>query len=121
MAVKVGYKIRKLREAKDLTQEYMAHRLDISQNVYSKLESGSIKLTTERLKLISEILEVPEEVLLKDDFNVYNIYNNRYGYIENLKEENKELMKKLTVQIDYLHQENQRLIEIIKTLTDKLN
>jgi transcriptional regulator with XRE-family HTH domain len=116
---KLGYKILKIRESKDYTQEYMAQQLNISQNVYSKLERGEVKITTDRLTMISEILQVPEESLMKDDFNIFNIHNNTYGYIETLKEENKELFQKLTEHIDYLKQENMRLIKIIENLTTK--
>lgn len=36
----IGYKIKSIRELKNLTQEYMAEKLDISQAAYSKLEKG---------------------------------------------------------------------------------
>jgi len=50
--------IRKLRESRNYSQEYMAGKLRISQNTYSKLELGYTALTLERLILIATILEV---------------------------------------------------------------
>jgi transcriptional regulator with XRE-family HTH domain len=115
---RIGFKIRKLRESKDYTQEYMSSLLDISQNVYSKIESGAQKLTTERLKKIAEILDVKQEELINDDLKIFNIYNNNYGYIETLKEENKVLIKKLTDQLGFLQEQNKNLTRIIEKLTD---
>ena len=60
-------KIKNLREQKNLTQSYMAERLDISQNTYSKIETGGIKLTVDRLKQISEILQESVESILSQD------------------------------------------------------
>jgi len=57
-------KIRKLREAKNYTQEYMAHELDISPKTYGRLESGESPLKVEHLMKVSEILEVAVEDLL---------------------------------------------------------
>jgi len=50
--------VRKLRESRNYSQEYMAGKLRISQNTYSKLELGYTALTLERLILIAAILEV---------------------------------------------------------------
>lgn len=50
--------IRKLRESQNYSQEYMAVRLHISQNTYSKLELGYTALTLERLILIAGILNI---------------------------------------------------------------
>lgn len=62
--------IRKKREAKNYTQEYLAYKLNISQNAYSKIELGYTKITVERLFQIAEVLEINAIELLdvdKDD------------------------------------------------------
>jgi transcriptional regulator with XRE-family HTH domain len=50
--------IRNNREIRNYTQEYLAFKLNISQNAYSKIELGYTKITLERLFKIAEILEV---------------------------------------------------------------
>ncbi len=56
--------IRKVREAKNYTQEYLAYKLNISQNAYSKIELGYTKITVERLFQVAEVLETsPVELL----------------------------------------------------------
>lgn len=54
----VAGNIRKIREFRNYTQDYLAAKLGISQNAYSKIELGYSKLTLERLFQISIILEV---------------------------------------------------------------
>lgn len=53
----VAFNIRKQREEKNYTQEYLAAKLKISQNAYSKIELGYTKITLERLFQIADILE----------------------------------------------------------------
>ncbi len=53
----VATNIRRKREALNYTQEYLAAKLKISQNAYSKIELGYTKITVERLFQIAEILE----------------------------------------------------------------
>lgn len=65
-----GYKIRKIRELFDLSQAYMAHELNITQTTYSKIERGEVKLSTERLMKISEILDIKIEQILYFDQNI---------------------------------------------------
>ena len=97
MSIQTGNKIKKIREFKNYTQEYMGDKLGMSQNNYSKLETGQTKIDTDRLKKISEVLEVPVETILDDSqnitFNNSNNYNFFAGYVLNLQEENKELME----------------------------
>ncbi|OJW15790.1 helix-turn-helix transcriptional regulator [Mucilaginibacter sp. 44-25] len=53
----VAANIRRKRETLNYTQEYLAAKLKISQNAYSKIELGYTKITVERLFQIAEILE----------------------------------------------------------------
>jgi transcriptional regulator with XRE-family HTH domain len=53
----VAVNIRNKREKLNYTQEYLAAKLGISQNAYSKMELGYTKITVERLFQIAEILE----------------------------------------------------------------
>lgn len=59
--------IRKKRDEKNYTQEYLAYKLNISQNAYSKIELGYTKITVERLFQIAEVLEVSATELLDAD------------------------------------------------------
>ncbi|PWS27807.1 XRE family transcriptional regulator [Pedobacter yonginense] len=63
----VAGNIRKIREYRDYTQDYLAAKLKISQNAYSKIELGYSKLTIERLFQIAAILEVEVTHLLTLD------------------------------------------------------
>jgi transcriptional regulator with XRE-family HTH domain len=53
----VAINIRKRREDLNYTQEYLAAKLNISQNAYSKIELGYTKITVERLFQIADILD----------------------------------------------------------------
>jgi transcriptional regulator with XRE-family HTH domain len=63
----VAVNIRKIREHLNYTQEYLAMKLDISQNAYSKIELGYTKITLERLYQIAQVLEVDVIELIKAD------------------------------------------------------
>jgi len=54
----VAGNIRKIREFRNYTQDYLAAKLLISQNAYSKIELGYSKITLDRLFQIAIILEV---------------------------------------------------------------
>ena len=54
----IALNIKKARLDRNYSQEYVAGRLDISQNAYSKIELGHTKITVDRLSAIAEILEL---------------------------------------------------------------
>ena len=59
--------IRKIREFRNYTQDYLAAKLKISQNAYSKIELGYSSITLDRLINIAEILEVDLADLIGDN------------------------------------------------------
>lgn len=63
----VAGNIRKIREHRNYTQDYLAAKLAISQNAYSKIELGYSKLTLDRLFQIAIILEVKVMDLINAD------------------------------------------------------
>lgn len=63
----VAGNIRKVREYRNYTQDYLAAKLEISQNAYSKIELGYSKITLDRLFHIALILEVEVTQLLYFD------------------------------------------------------
>ena len=60
----IAANIRHKREYRNYTQEYLALKLNISQNAYSKIELGYTKITVERLFQIANILEFDVTELL---------------------------------------------------------
>lgn len=50
-------RIRERRETLNYTQAYVASKLKISQNAYSKIEAGITNFSVERLYEIAEVLE----------------------------------------------------------------
>lgn len=63
----VAGNIRKIREYRNYTQDYLAAKLAISQNAYSKIELGYSKLTLDRLFQIAIILDIKVMDLINID------------------------------------------------------
>jgi transcriptional regulator with XRE-family HTH domain len=66
-----GTTIRKFREYRNYSQDYIARKMGISQNAYSKIENNITQLTVNHVKNISQILEIPVIDLLRDDFEIH--------------------------------------------------
>jgi transcriptional regulator with XRE-family HTH domain len=74
----IGKKIRKLRELKELTQEYIASEIGLSQSAYSKIEAGETDITYQRLEKIADILEVkPEDIIAFNEQMIFNLHHNQ--------------------------------------------
>jgi transcriptional regulator with XRE-family HTH domain len=113
--VAIGNNIRRFREMRGYSQDYMANMLGLTQSAYGKIEKQAVKLTIDRLQQIAEILEIDLANLINaKNQNIFNLYNNQYanGYIENQHIEMKEVYEKLIAAKD-------EQIEFLKSLLDK--
>lgn len=120
MSIESGLRIKRLREFRNFTQQYLADKLEISQNAYSKIENGSTKLTIERLEQIAQLLDVPFDTVLSEK-SLFNFENNTiskfYALIENLHEEKEGILQQ---QIEFLQKQNGQLLKTIEELGKKL-
>jgi transcriptional regulator with XRE-family HTH domain len=63
----IAANIKKARLNRNYSQDYLAAKLHISQNAYSKVELGQTRVTLERLSIIAEVLQVKLNSLIGGD------------------------------------------------------
>lgn len=63
----VGHKIKLIREMQNISQDYLASFLAISQVSFSKIENNQLSISFERLCKIAEALEVDVNVVINFD------------------------------------------------------
>lgn len=83
--MKINEKIRLLREMHDLTQEEMAHKLNLSTNGYANIERGETKVHLARLEEIAQVFQIDVTELLsfgeKSVIFYYNSTNHGFNII----------------------------------------
>ncbi len=115
----IGKNIRKYRELKGFSQEYMANQLDINQASYAKIESNSTKLTVDRLFTISKLLEteitdlldLKNQIVYNQDIKDYSVGHQE---VQNLYQTNQEVYEKLI-------QSKDEQIALLKEILNKKN
>ncbi|SFB85796.1 Helix-turn-helix [Flexibacter flexilis DSM 6793] len=56
--ITVGRAIKKLREARNYTQQFVAEQLQMSQTSYSNMERGKTEISLRRLEQISSLFQI---------------------------------------------------------------
>lgn len=75
-----GKSIRKIRREKDLTQEYMAFEMGISQKAYSDIENSKVKVNIDILNKVSAILGIrPSDICSISDQCGGSHYETKYN------------------------------------------
>ena len=121
--MQIGNKLKRLRELKNLNQEEVAQKLNITKQAYSKIERNETKLDLERIMDLAEIFEIkPEDLLREDNINLNiakecdsnqfsgtgTIHNNYYygtastPILQKTIEAQQEAIKRLEAEIAYL-------------------
>ena len=101
----VGAKIKKHREERGITQEYIANEMSITQSTYGRLEKSDKRLSVDRLIEIAKILDVSISVLFGEKAsNVIHENNgdNAQAYIGTFVQQDKEYIDSLKEEISFL-------------------
>lgn len=114
-----GTIIRKYRELRNYSQDYVAKKMGISQNAYSKIENNITQLTVNHVKQISQILEVSIVDLLRDDFEIHGPTN---IHIESIsKEALIHMMEKVKAKLDDKHPQKHDFYPVIMALLQSID
>jgi len=109
--IDIQEKIKNIRELKNLTQEYIAEKLGITQAAYSKIESGTTKISYDKLLHISNILGVEIQELL--NFDGQSLFS-----MNNIKGNNNGIVLKTEVDTATLYQDKIKLLEKLLFITE---
>ncbi len=109
--MKIGDKIRKIREIKGLEQKEMAEKLNILPQVYSNLERNKTKMDEDRLEQIAKILGISVETIREFDTN--KLFINSTPIFGNTRDVAKKIINnsKNSKMIDSLLQSKDELIK----------
>lgn len=78
----VGQRLQLLRLERNLTQEQMSEKLNLSTSAYCKIEYGETDLTLTRLNKIANILNMSAvELFTRIEGDTYNNYPKDYGRV----------------------------------------
>jgi transcriptional regulator with XRE-family HTH domain len=120
----LGNKIKKIRELQNLKQEFVAQKLNMTQQNYSKLENNQGTISNERLNKIANIFNMKSEDIENFDEKVI-FANNTFSFSENStnisynQQYLDEIKQNYEKHINDLHKEIDYLKDLVKTLLAK--
>ena len=127
----IGNNVKKIRELKNLKQEYLAKQIGVSRRYYMMMENEEVEIKKERLELISKVLDVNvSELNSFDNKKIFSHYLSDTSLNQanilileaaNLKKEKeffekqRELYEKLLIEKDFRIKTLEDSIEALKT------
>lgn len=115
----VGFKIRTLRESKNISKEHMADHLHMSLNTYKKIEYGERIPTLDELKIIASVLQIDPTIFLKEEnTSIVNNGDHSTTGIGNVVINEKELILGLIKSMDNLADSVLKTAKVIENLNE---
>jgi transcriptional regulator with XRE-family HTH domain len=115
--LRIGKKIKQLRELKDYSQEYMATQLKMSVPGYGRIERNEVDVSMERANQIATVLGISlTELISFDDRYVFNNFaqtQNDFIFNSQIHQEDKKALNEL---VDYLKKQLEAKDALIKEL-----
>jgi transcriptional regulator with XRE-family HTH domain len=126
--MKIGDKIKRIRDIKGLKQEDIAALLKITPQAYSKVERNETKLDTDRLEEIAKIFNMTvDEIQQFDDKNLFlnnlqeckdsltinninNFYTNDQAMFDTMIAQQKEVIEMLKDELQFLRSQLNHLM-----------
>ena len=118
----LGIKVKRMRELRNYSQEFVAEKIGVSQSNYARLEKNEIAIIDERLKLIADTLgTTPDAIKAFDDSIIFNITQgpnsaaglncevHNYQISPEIKQLYEDKIKLLEEKIQLLQKENETL------------
>ncbi len=133
--MKIGDKIKRIRDLKGMKQEDIASLLKITPQAYSKVERNETKLDTERLEEIAKIFKMSVDDIqqfdernlflnnlqeCKDSLtinNINNFYTNDQAMFETMFAQQKEVIDMLKDELQFLRSQLNQLMKDKKSNT----
>ena len=122
MNTSVGNKIRKIRELKNLKQDYLAEQLGISVTAYGNIERGEADVSMERLEQIAKVLDLSiQDILSFDEKKVFNVMHNQTVQNANIDTIVAIHYHEFSEQLKKLYEDNSKLLQDKIQLLEELN
>ncbi len=113
-SITIGEKIRKVREFRNYTQEYMAQQLHLSTAGYNKIERGETDLTISRMEAIAKILEVDSSKILNASVEqILNFHDSPYSGSYNHYTVDENILKSLQEQLTTKDKQIAQLMQLL--------
>lgn len=118
----IGFKLKKIREIKNYSQDYVADKLSVSQSTYSDIENGKRNITEQELQKIAETLDITPEVIKGFSEQIFLNFCKQSGVsntyhisspIEKINELYQDLIFQLKLRVEDLERENRRLRKLL--------